>query len=96
MRKNKDIILDFLKGDKEIASNTNMSCHDNKLFSYQTCIAEIVGTYLIINRTRYSVSTTKQVNTLRFESMKFFYNELEVENVPLNAKELKSHLKYAL
>ena len=83
-------------GDKRIASNANMRCHDNKLFSYQTCIAEIVGTYLIINRTRYSVTTTKQVNTLRFESVKFFYHELEVENISINTKELKSHLKYAL
>ena len=41
-------------------SANSMSCHNGKLYSYSTCIAQIIGDTVIYNTASYSVTTSKQ------------------------------------
>lgn len=60
--KNKDVILKFL--DKKICNTQNLFSTTDKLFSYQTCIAQWDGNNLILNMTKYSPTTSKHLNML--------------------------------
>lgn len=44
---------------KEKATGSNLMSTGDKLFSYSTCIAEWDGAYLILNKTKYSTTTSK-------------------------------------
>lgn len=55
--KNKDVVRRFI--DKEFASGSNLYSSGNKLFSYNTCIAQWWNDMIIINDTRYSSSTSR-------------------------------------
>jgi hypothetical protein len=47
--------------DPSIGKSANsMSCHNGKLYSYSTCIAQIIGDTVIYNTASYSVTTSKQ------------------------------------
>ena len=41
-------------------SANSMSCHNGKLYSYSTCIAQIIGDTVIYNTASFSVTTSKQ------------------------------------
>jgi len=65
---NIDIIKTFLNGGDK-AKTTNLRIEGNKLFNYQTCIAERnwnnnYGHNFIVNVTKYSKSTTTIQNQL--------------------------------
>jgi len=46
--------------DPSIGKSANsMSCHNGKLYSYSTCIAQIIGDTVIYNTASYSVTTSK-------------------------------------
>ena len=69
--KNKNVVLNFI--NKLPAYNTNLRSINNKLYSYNTCIAEYLGFIdgcetIIVNKTKYSktISTIQNmlINTL--------------------------------
>lgn len=62
--KNIDVIEKFL--NKESAKGSNLYSDGNKLVNYSTTLAQWHDNYnLIVNNTRYSVSTSKNQNWLR-------------------------------
>ena len=64
--KNKDVVLAFLK--KEKAWGSNLYSTGKRLISYNTSIAEWYSDYyLLVNHTRYSVTTSKHQHYLRSE-----------------------------
>lgn len=92
--KTKDLCKKFVNGAKK-GKLSNMYISDNKLFSYDTCICERVvnerGYYnFIFNKTKYSISTSKQQTYLI--SALYGENVIEVDNIDLNTTSL---IKYA-
>ena len=67
MLSNKNLIAGFLSGTMNGRKNGSMSVSDDgrRLFSYATCIAERADNCIVINETRYSVTTSKQQGILR-------------------------------
>lgn len=57
--KNREVVEKFFNG--ECATGSNLFSTGTKLFSYQTCIAQWYRPYLVINKTRYSVTTSKHL-----------------------------------
>lgn len=91
---NKDLCKEFVKGAKD-GKGSNMRIHDNKLYSYSTCICERIvnerGYYSFIhNKTKYSSSTSRQQHYLI--SALCGENVIEVDNIDLNTTSL---IKYA-
>ena len=65
--KNKNVVLNFI--NKLPAYNTNLRSINNKLYSYNTCIAEHLGFIngcetIIVNKTKYSKPTSIIQNML--------------------------------
>lgn len=65
--KNKSVVLSFI--NKSPAYSTNLRSIDNKLYSYNTCIAEYLGFIdgcetIIVNKTKYSKTTSTIQNML--------------------------------
>lgn len=91
MKSNEAICIDFLF--KRESNNANMRSIGNKLFSYNTCIAqhseESEGKQIIIiNKTKYSQTTTKHLYILRNTINKEKFNIKEVDNQPINTTHL--------
>lgn len=61
--KNKDVCYAFLNKEKCVGSN--LTNDGNKLFSYYTCIAEWFNDTLLLNGTKYSVTTSKHQGILQ-------------------------------
>lgn len=83
--RNKEVIENFIAG--RVGSGGNLTSADGKLYSYQTCIAEYTRKGLIINKTKYSVTTSKHVGMLlkrlcNYKTLNF------VEGVPKGSKKL--------
>lgn len=82
--KNIEVIEKFINGC--ISSGGNLTSTSDRLYSYQTCIAERTKNGYIINKTKYSVTTSKHVgmllNQLHHTNVKY------VEDVPKGAKRL--------
>jgi hypothetical protein len=62
LMKNVDVVKAFLKG--QYARTANLYTFKNKLINYDTVIAEYKDGCLIVNTTKYSVSTSKIQNVL--------------------------------
>lgn len=82
--KNIDVIRKFLREECAAGSNLN-SCGD-KLFSYNTCIAQWVDDLLYINMTQYSSTTSKHRNMIF--SIYPVKTYVQVVNVPINSHNL--------
>lgn len=99
--KNLDVIRKFLSRIKASSSNGNLRSTGDKLFSYNTCIAEwpikkiiyngevvIVCNYVLtVNVTKYSTSTSK-IQTMLLQEIPFSQTVHKVENVPINTQNL--------
>lgn len=94
---NKNIINTFFsENNKKALHNWSMSIEHggNRLYSYYTCIAQFVGkNEVIINNTKYSVTTSKQQTYVRYYASQYGYKINYVENVPLGAWTLLPYLK---
>lgn len=63
--KNSELIYSFVAGTARDGQHTNsVSVDGNRLFSYATCIAERVGNKIVVNETKYSVTTSKHQSYL--------------------------------
>ena len=99
--KNLDVIRKFLSRIKASSSNGNLRSTGNKLFSYNTCIAEwptkkiiyngevsIICNYkLIVNVAKYSKSTSK-IQTMLLQETPLSQTVYKVDNVPINTQKL--------
>lgn len=97
--KNIDVINAFLNNDDETAymSTAHVSFRGNRLWSYNTVIAEkqksASGDWdiLLLNKTKYSVTTSKHQTYLRRE-LEFYTSKYQIveitQDVPYNSQHL--------
>lgn len=94
MATNHDVVENFVKKNRESSKGFSIVFRDNRLFSYDTCIAEWMkdGT-LLVNRTKYSVTTSKYQNYLMYLLSSHTGKVVVVENVPRGAYNLARYAK---
>jgi len=78
---NNRVIEDFL--NHKNSKSSNLISIDDKLISYDTCIAQFYNGYLLINTDKYSVTTSKQQNCLKklISDLSFITPILYVNNI---------------
>ena len=74
----------------EAAATANVFSTGDKLFNYETCIAQRHGGKIIVNVTRYSITTSKMQNYLRRELSG--YDVIEVTSVPRGTCDLVPYI----
>ena len=92
--KNSDVIKKFL--NKESATGSNLYSDGNRLMNYSTTLAQWHDTYhLIVNNTRYSVSTSKNQNWLKgaITSDRGIVVK-DVYNIPIDTKNLEQYTNW--
>lgn len=63
--KNSELIYSFVAGTARDGQHTNsVSVNGNRLYSYATCIAERTDSGIVVNETKYSVTTSKHQSYL--------------------------------
>ena len=77
--RNQEVISKFVNF-AESAATANVRSTGDKLFNYETCIAQRHEGKIIVNVTRYSMTTSKLQNNLRCELSG--YDVTEVTGVP--------------
>lgn len=94
MKTNKDIINAFING-KAYAHNTNLrvGCNGDRLINYSTTLAQRCGKKIIVNATKYSVSTSKIQSWLNYAIKDF--DLIVVDNVPMGTIDLQPYAKRA-
>ena len=88
--KNNDFITYYLAGGREQKNCNNLHIKGDKLFNYDTVIAQKSedGT-LYINMTKYSTSTSRIQNALLREAQYYYYTGLIVlNNIQIDTKDL--------
>ena len=94
---NRQVAISFLNGKD--GHSLNMRSSNGRLFSYYTCIAEIVRRednkpMLIVNKTKYSPTTSgKHQRPLYDEMSPIKYEIHEITGVPMGAQSLTRFLK---
>lgn len=84
MKSNYDVVQAFYK--KQSAKNASMSTNGLKLYSYNTCIAEHIDGKIVVNKSKYSNTTSKQQNLLtKYDTI--------LTNLDRNIVSLKPYLK---
>ena len=73
MKRNDEILKAFIDGNK--ASNRNLYTDGNNLINYSTRIAEKRNGFIYISSMRYSITTSKIQNKLRYMVGKGNYME---------------------
>ena len=84
------VINAFANNKVGCSSNGNLYSTSDKLINYNTCIAQRLqnGT-IVVNSTKYSTSTSKLPNRIRYTIGKY----KEVVNVPINTCDLERFVK---
>lgn len=91
--KNIEVIKAFI--NQEAGDSLNIHSNGEKLFSYDTCIAEWYKGLLVINKTRYSVTTSKhQTYLLRW--IPSYIKVIELKAIPKNTSSLKKFMENLL
>lgn len=88
--KNREVIENFFNGRN--SHTRNLSSEDGKLMNYSTCIAQMWDGAVIVNRTRYSVTTSKLQNWVAFEASHRGVNQIELRSVPINTGRLSPNM----
>lgn len=88
--RNQEVISKFVNF-AESAATANVRSNGDKLFNYGTCIAQRHEGKIIVNVTRYSVTTSKMQNYLRRELSG--YDVIKVTNVPIGTCNLVPYIK---
>ena len=90
MKRNINVIKDFIKGID--TNNRNLRSFNNKLFYYDTCIAQVgqskVHNIMIVNKTIYNGNSLKIIKLLLKELDKTDYVVYEINNVAQYSKSL--------
>lgn len=92
--KNTDVIKAFL--EKKAAIGSNLYSNGNKLINYNTTLAQWHDNYhLIVNHTKYSVTTSKNQSYLRSAiTPERGIVVKEVYNIPINTKNLEQYTNW--
>lgn len=93
--KNEDLIYKFCTGnfnEDKVYRCGNLTIQDDRLFSYNTCIAEYGDdrSMVYINITKYSSTTSRHQNIV----LKYFKTSIQFElydGVPINTRNLSRH-----
>ena len=88
--RNKEVISKFVNF-AESAATANVRSTGTQLFNYETCIAQRHEGKIIVNVTRYSMTTSKLQNNLRCELSG--YDVTEVTGVPRGTCNLVPYIK---
>ena len=88
--RNKEVISKFVNF-AESAATANVRSTGTQLFNYYTCIAQRHEGKIIVNVTRYSMTTSKLQNNLRCELSG--YDVTEVTGVPRGTCNLVPYIK---
>ena len=88
--RNQEVISKFVNF-AESAATANVRSTSDKLFNYETCIAQRHEGKIIVNVTRYSVTTSKIQNYLRSELSNKAV--IEVTSVPIGTRNLVPYIK---
>lgn len=88
--RNQEVISKFVNF-AESAATANVRSNGDKLFNYETCIAQRHEGKIIVNVTRYSATTSKMQNYLRRELSD--YDVIEVTSVPRGTCNLVPYIK---
>ena len=90
---NKSVINAFICGQSAKSSNGNLHSNGDKLYSYYTVIAErLANGTIVLNRTKYSVSTSKIQTWLLSSVINSGLPHKEVYNVRLGEYNLQKYL----
>ena len=90
---NQSVINAFICGKSANSSNRNLCSYGNKLVSYYTTIAErLADGTIVLNRTKYSVSTSKIQTWLLGDVMNNKLKYKEVYNVPLGTSNIAKYM----
>jgi hypothetical protein len=91
--KNVDVVRAFINGGRKIATQ-NLSMTSTNLFNYNTAIAERSEEFgIVVNVTKYSVSTSKIQNALIRELQDAGITYVTVSGLRFGASGLASHYK---
>lgn len=84
--RNIEVIKQFLNKSSGNSDSGNLISTGDRLFSYNTCIAEwLENNDLALNVTKYSSTTSRHQNLLR---RKIIYSSIQLVNVPINTQRL--------
>jgi hypothetical protein len=90
---NESVIVHFLgfeAGESHTGNlYTSNSGKDFKLMNYGTCLAQFIGGKLVVNATKYSVTTSKIQSKLRYHAP--FYIET-TKHVPMGTRDLSGYV----
>lgn len=75
----------FLKGEK--GKSLNMTSTGDKLFSYNTIVAQWIDDKIVLNSTKYSATTSKHVYYV-----KSYADMVTSEFVPINTHDLRPYI----
>ena len=90
---NKSVINAFICGKSAKSSNGKLYSNGEKLYSYYTVIGQrLADGTIILNRTKYSVSTSKIQTWLLYSVIESGLQYKEVCNVPLGGYRLERYL----
>lgn len=84
---NKEICKAFAQGATEGKANS-MHIYENRIFSYDTCIAQRHGKKILFNVTKYSPTTSKQQTYLRHAISQEGLEVVEVSKVKPYTRDL--------
>lgn len=88
--KNAEVVKNFVGRFGDCESHTgNLYSMGNKLYSYNTVIAQYIGGELVVNATKYSTSTSRIQNMVRREAYR--YTETE-KLVPIDTHDLRDYV----
>lgn len=95
MPTNQQVITSFMKGQGCLGAN--LWCTSTALYSYRTCIAKwkVVGKKLIINRTKYSRTTSCKHQSPLFNAIRDRQDLkiIEVKDCPWGVDFLENYIK---
>lgn len=84
--RNIEVIKQFLNKSSGNSDSGNLISTGDRLFSYNTCIAEwLENNDCAVNLTKYSSTTSRHQNLLR---RKIIYSSIQLVNVPINTQRL--------
>lgn len=84
---NKEICKAFAQGATEGKANS-MHIYENRIFSYDTCIAQRYGKKILFNVTKYSPTTNKQQTYLRDAINREGLEIVEVSGIKMYTRDL--------
>lgn len=91
--KNIEVVKNFIYG--RYGQSGSMSTDGNRLWSYNTCIAQKSNKGIIVNCSKYSVTTSKSQHYLRREiagQCRNYVNVGENVHIPMNTQDLMKYL----